>query len=178
MDFYEAAAHRFHRIGHAWRRAVSFLRRPLRILAVFSPLSHRLQSAGRTIPLLRSARPVRGKIEAGNVGALPSNRLFLRSGARRQMIMTLRGSVCRAVPARRAQTGARRHHILPDRREGRLRFPKNFLKKKKGCSKTILRRRRATSPCLHACRSGRRSALSNTRTARPPSFFVRKTKTV
>ena len=159
MDFYEAAAHRFHRIGHAWRRAVSFLRRPLRIRAVFSPLSHRLQSAGRTIPLLRSARLVRGKIEAGNVGALPSNRLFLRSGARRQMIMTLRGSVCRGVPARRARDGARRHHTMPDQREGRLRFPKNFLKKRKDAVKRY---------CGAAARQARASMLAD-RGGAPPS---------
>lgn len=42
------------------------------------------------------------------------------------------GFVCAAAP--RAGNGrARRHHIPPDLREGGLRLPKNFLKKKKGC---------------------------------------------
>ena len=45
-------------------------------------------------------------------------------------MMTLRGFVCWGAPARCARSGARRHHIMPDQREGRLRFPKNFLKKK------------------------------------------------
>ena len=67
------------------------------------------------------------------------------------MMMTLRGFVCWGVPARCARSGARRHHIMPDQREGRLRFPKNFLKKKKGCSKNNTAappRDKPVPPCL------------------------------
>ena len=53
--------------------------------------------------------------------------------------MTLReGQQARGVFRRAARKdGARRHHIAPDQREGALRLPKNFLKKRKDAEERI-----------------------------------------
>ena len=98
---------------------------------------------------------------------------------RAMMMMTLRGSAGSGVPPRRALEGARAPSPYPARPVGgRTASPEKLFEKKERMQKKVssaaLYRDRLVPPFLPIVQ---RSAPTDTGTARPPGFFVRKTQT-
>lgn len=98
---------------------------------------HRTRSAGRTYPLrARQERQASGGgAAAAAAGCLPLT-AFSRNQARGDD--AARRATSEGVFRRAARKdGARRHYIAPDQREGALRLPKNFFKKRKDAEEGI-----------------------------------------